>query len=125
MNDIREECDRLLGSNVVEGPNLDPLGEFVDGDHQVREAPGCVLQRTEDLQSPHREWPRYCDHLKGLSWHMRLLRVELAASARPHGLDSVRYCSRPVEPLPEGVVDEGPGRRVPPSGFLPATPALG
>jgi hypothetical protein len=43
MNDIREECDHLLGSNVVEGSDLDPLGEFVNGDHQVREAPGCLL----------------------------------------------------------------------------------
>jgi hypothetical protein len=33
MNDIREECNHLLRSNVVGGPNLDPLGEFVDSDH--------------------------------------------------------------------------------------------
>jgi hypothetical protein len=59
MNDIREECDRLLGSNVVEGPDFDPLGEFVDGDHQVPKAPGCFLQRTNEIQSPHQEWPHY------------------------------------------------------------------
>jgi hypothetical protein len=41
MNDIREECNRLLGFNAVEGPDLDPLGEFVDGAHQVREATGA------------------------------------------------------------------------------------
>jgi hypothetical protein len=43
MNDIREEWDHLLGSNVVEGSDLDPLGEFVNGDHLVCEAPGCLL----------------------------------------------------------------------------------
>jgi hypothetical protein len=39
MNDVHEECDRLLGFNIGEGPDLDPLGELVDGNHQVREAP--------------------------------------------------------------------------------------
>jgi hypothetical protein len=39
MNDIHEECDRLLGFNAIEGLEFDLLGEFVDGDHQVREAP--------------------------------------------------------------------------------------
>jgi hypothetical protein len=115
MNDIHEERDRLLGLNVVEGPDLDPLGEFVDGGHQVRETLGCLLQRTDKIQSPHRKWPRYWNHLKDLSWHMHLLRVELAASAGPHDLDSIRYCSRPVEPLPEGIADEGLGRCVVPT----------
>jgi hypothetical protein len=35
--------DRLLGFNIGEGPYLDPLGEFVDGDHQVRKPPRCLL----------------------------------------------------------------------------------
>jgi hypothetical protein len=43
MNDIHEECDRLLEFNVVEGSDLDRLGEFVDGDHQVREVPRCLV----------------------------------------------------------------------------------
>jgi hypothetical protein len=33
MNNVREECDRLLGFDIGEGSDLDPLGEFVDGDH--------------------------------------------------------------------------------------------
>jgi hypothetical protein len=33
MNDVHEECDRLLGFNIGEGLDLDPLGEFVDGNH--------------------------------------------------------------------------------------------
>ena len=43
MNDIHEECDRLLEFNVVEGSDLDRLGELVDGDHQVREVPGSLV----------------------------------------------------------------------------------
>jgi hypothetical protein len=43
IDDVREECYRLLGFDVGEGSDLDPLGEFVDGDHQVRKALGCLL----------------------------------------------------------------------------------
>jgi hypothetical protein len=50
---------------------------------------------------------------------MRLLCVELATSGRPHDLDSVRYCSLLVEPLHEGIIDEGPGRHV-----VPASPRV-
>jgi hypothetical protein len=63
MNDIHEECDRLLGFNIGEGPDLDPLEEFIDGHHQVRKTTGCLLQRTDEVQPPHRERPRYWDHL--------------------------------------------------------------
>jgi hypothetical protein len=40
MNNIREECHHLLGFDVGERSDLDPLGKFVDGNRQVREAPG-------------------------------------------------------------------------------------
>ena len=43
MDDVGEECHRLLGPDVVQRSDLDPLGEFVDGDQQVRVAPGCLL----------------------------------------------------------------------------------
>jgi hypothetical protein len=43
MHDVREEWYHLLGFDVGEGSNLDPLGEFVDGDHQVRKSPGHLL----------------------------------------------------------------------------------
>jgi hypothetical protein len=37
--------------------DLDPLGEFVDGDQQVRVAPGCLLQRADKVQTPHSKRP--------------------------------------------------------------------
>jgi hypothetical protein len=49
MDDVGEERHRLLGPNVGQGSDLDPLGEFVDGDQQVREAPGCLLQGTDEV----------------------------------------------------------------------------
>jgi hypothetical protein len=33
-------CSDLM---LFRGSDLDPLGEFVDGDQQVRVAPGCLL----------------------------------------------------------------------------------
>jgi hypothetical protein len=43
MDDVSEECYCLLGFDVGEGSNFDPLEEFVDGDQQVRKALGCLL----------------------------------------------------------------------------------
>jgi hypothetical protein len=39
-------CSDLM---LIRGSDLDPLGEFVDGDQQVREAPGCLLQGTDEV----------------------------------------------------------------------------
>jgi hypothetical protein len=50
---------------------------------------------------------------------MCLLRIQLATTVGPHDLDSISYRSRPVEPLPEGVADEGSGRCV-----VPASPRV-
>ena len=52
MDDVGEERHRLLGPDAVQGSDLDPLGEFVDGDQQVRVAPGCLLQGADEVQTP-------------------------------------------------------------------------
>jgi hypothetical protein len=57
MDDVGEERHCLPGPDAGEGSDLDPLGEFVDGDQQVREAPGCLLQGTDEVQTPHSKWP--------------------------------------------------------------------
>jgi hypothetical protein len=49
MDDVREESHRMLGLDVSEGPDLDPLGKFVDGNQQVCEAPEHLLQRTNEV----------------------------------------------------------------------------
>ena len=41
MDDVSEEQHGLLGPDAVDGPDLDPLGELVDGYQQVGEAPVC------------------------------------------------------------------------------------
>jgi hypothetical protein len=57
MDDACEERHRLLGPDAGQGSDLDSLGEFVDGDQQVREAPGCLLQGTNEVQTPYGKWP--------------------------------------------------------------------
>jgi hypothetical protein len=44
MDDVGEECHRLFGPDAVKGPDLDPLGEFIDGDQEVRVAPGAFCK---------------------------------------------------------------------------------
>jgi hypothetical protein len=43
MDDIIEERCRLLGLDVGEGSDLDPLGKLVDGDQPVCETPERLL----------------------------------------------------------------------------------
>ena len=51
MDDVGEERHRLLGPDAVQGSDLDPLGKFVDGNQQVRVAPGCLLQGADKVQT--------------------------------------------------------------------------
>ena len=56
-DNVSKEQNSLLGSNLADGSSLDPLGELVNRHQQVCEAPGRLLQRTDEIQSPHSERP--------------------------------------------------------------------
>jgi hypothetical protein len=73
----------------------------------VREAPGCLLQGTDEVQTPHNKRPSdgYC--LQGLSGQVRLSCVELTPLAGAYNPSGVGHRSRPVETLSEGVPNEG------------------
>jgi hypothetical protein len=48
MDDVGEERHRLLGPDAVQRSDLDPLGEFVDGDQQVRcNTKKSIIKRLE------------------------------------------------------------------------------
>jgi hypothetical protein len=49
MDDVREEIHCLLRHDVGEGVDLNPLGEFINGDQQVRKATECLLQKTDEV----------------------------------------------------------------------------
>jgi hypothetical protein len=52
-------CSDLM---LVRGRTSIHLENFVDGDQQVREAPGCLLQGTDEVQTPYNKQPGdgYC-----------------------------------------------------------------
>jgi hypothetical protein len=112
MDDDGEECHRLFGPDAVQVSDLDPLGEFVDGDLQVRVAPECLLQGTDEVQSPYGKWPGdgYC--LQSLSGQVGLSRVELTPLTGADNSSGVGHRGRPVKTLSEGVSNKGSGRCV-------------
>ena len=107
VDDICKERHRLLGPDADLGSDLNPLEEFVDGYQQVLEAPGCLLQGSDEVQTPYDKRPSdgYC--LQGLSGQVRLSRVELTPSAGAYNPSGVGHCGRLVETLSESVSYEG------------------
>ena len=67
MDDICEEQHRLFGLDPCNGSDFDPLGELVDCDKQVGEAPGGFLQRPDQVEAPDNERLGDGDRLQGLS----------------------------------------------------------
>jgi hypothetical protein len=72
----------------------------------VREAPGCLLQGTDEVQTPHGKHPGdgYC--LQGLSGQVCLPCVELTPLAGAYNSSGVGHRVWPVETLSEGVSNE-------------------
>src|SRR5688572_1294252 len=112
MDDVGEERHRLLGPDVVQGSDLDPLGEFVDGDQQVRVALERLLQGTDEVQTPHSEGPGDGYRLQSLSEQVGLLRIELTPFAGADNSSGVDDRRRPVEALSESIPDKGSRRCV-------------
>jgi hypothetical protein len=48
-NDALDERYCLLGSNLSQGPHLDPLSKIIDCDEQVGQAPGCFLEGSQKV----------------------------------------------------------------------------
>jgi hypothetical protein len=92
---------------LFRGSNLDPLGEFVDGDRQVRVAPGCLLQGADEVQTPHGKRPSDWYRLQSLSRQVGLPCVELTPFAGADNSSGVGHHRRPVETLSEGVSNKG------------------
>jgi hypothetical protein len=67
----------------------------------------CLLQGTDEVQTPHSKRPSdgYC--LQGLSGQVRLSCVELTPLAGAYNPCGVSHRGGPVEALSEGVPNEG------------------
>ena len=55
VDDVLDEFGRPLRLEVGDGPDFDPLGEFVNGDQEVIEAPGHLLELPDHVKAPNRE----------------------------------------------------------------------
>jgi hypothetical protein len=119
MDDVGEERHRLFRPDAVQGSDLDTLGEFVDGDQQVRVAPECLLQGADEVQTPHSKRPGDGYGLQSLSGQVGLPCVELTPLACADNSSGVGHRGRPVETLSEGISNKGSGRRV-----MPASPRV-
>jgi hypothetical protein len=106
MDDVGEEHHRLLGPDAVQGPDLDPLGEFVDGDQWVRVAPGRLLQGADEVQTPYNKGLGDGYRLQSLSGQVGLLRIELAPFVGADNSSGVSHRRWPVEALPESIPDK-------------------
>ena len=91
-DNVSKEQNGLLGSNLADGSSLDSLEEFVNYNQQVGEAPGCLLQRADEVQPPHGKRPCDGDGLQSMGQEMRFWSVELATLAGPHDVGGV--CGR-------------------------------
>ena len=68
-------------------------------------APGCLLERPNQIEPPDREQPCDGDHLERLGQEVSLLSVVLTPFAGAYDLLGVGYCSGPVEALSERLFD--------------------
>ena len=66
MDDIKEEQYDLLGFDRGDRSGLYPLCKLVYGDKQVRIAPRCPLERSDQIEPPDHEQPRDGDRLECL-----------------------------------------------------------
>jgi hypothetical protein len=112
MDDVGEECHRLFGPDAVQGPDLDPLGEFIDGDQEVRVAPGCLLQGADEVQTPYSKRLGDGYRLQSMSGQVGLPCVELTPLAGADNSSGVGHRGRTIETLSEGVSNKGSGRCV-------------
>ena len=74
------------------------------------EAPGRLLQWTDEVQSPHSERPCNGDGLQNVRGEVHFSSIKLATLAGPHDVGGVGDRGGPVETLPKRVTHEGTWR---------------
>jgi hypothetical protein len=62
-NNVLDKTYCLHGANFSHGPFLDPLSELVNCDKQVGPTPGCFLEGSQKVQTPHSK-----QHVTGMAW---------------------------------------------------------
>jgi len=99
MDDVKEEQHGLLGLDHGDRSSLYPLCKLVFGDKQVRIAPGCPLERSDQIEPLDHEWPRDGDHLECLGQQVALPSIKLTPFIGVHDMLSISHRSQPIEAL--------------------------
>ena len=102
----------MLRLDLADGSSLDLLGELVDCHQQVGETPGRLLQRADEVQSPHGKRPRDGDGLQSVGQEVHLSSVELATHAGLHDVGGVGDRGGLVKALSKRVTHDGARRGV-------------
>ena len=89
MDDVKEKQHGLLGLDRGDWSSLYPLCKLVYGDKQVCIAPGCPLERSDQIEPLDHEWPRDGDRLERLGRQVGLLSIVLTPFTGAHNLFSV------------------------------------
>ena len=76
------------------------------------EAPGRLLQRATEVQSPHGKRPRNGDGLQNVGREVHFSSIELATLAGPHDVSGVSDRGGPVKALSKRITHEGARRGV-------------
>ena len=103
MDDVEEEHHGLLGFDRRDRPSFYPLCKLVYGDKQVGVALRRLLQRSNQIEPPDREWPCDRDRLECLGRKVSLPSIVLTPFIGAHDPLGVGYCDGPVEALSEHV----------------------
>ena len=98
--------------------HLRQLCELVDCNVQVLKAPDITGERAQYVEPPDREWPGERDRLKGLSWLMKLLQMELARFTLGDQLNCILDSCGLAKSLSEGFCNQIPCRQSLPPWFL-------
>ena len=85
----------------------------------MRIAPGCSLERSNQIEPLDHKRTRDGDRLACLGRQVGLLSIVLTPFIGAHNLFNIGCSGRPVEALAEHISDQGPRR-----GMVPADPAV-
>jgi hypothetical protein len=99
VDDVADEGDHLFSCDRGNRLSLDPLGELVHRNEEMREAPGCPLKRADQIQPLDREGPCEGDGVERLRREMCLPSIILAPIAGAYYVLGISHSSWPVETM--------------------------
>jgi hypothetical protein len=104
-NDVLDEIHGLLGADFIQGLRRDPHSKFIDHNEQVAQAPGRLLDASQEVQTSHIKRLGNGDHLEFLGQGVNLSSEVLSSSIGFYNLCYVAGHSWPVKTLSESLPD--------------------